>query len=218
MNATRLTGVVLNMVRDSAEGAIEHVVAERTRNAGAREADLVVGARSGDRDACNVLMDERIEPAFRTAMAILGHEADARDAIQEVFVKAWSQLLSLRDVERFDAWFGRILVNTCRSALRRRYRSQVREIPAGALIGSHHPAFRSEDQFEEQAASAERGWIARGIGAIQSRAPYRLGHPQGPSTAWPPDKGSHKGSCAIGMRHSIGWKSQHLAVFVQSCH
>jgi RNA polymerase sigma-70 factor (ECF subfamily) len=155
MNATRLTGVVLNMVRDSAEGAIEHVVAERTRNAGAREADLVVGARSGDRDSFDVLMDERIGPAFRTAMAILGHEADARDATQEVFVKAWSHLRSLRDVERFDAWFGRILVNTCRSALRRRYRSQVREIPAGALIGSHHPASRSEDQFEEQAADAD---------------------------------------------------------------
>jgi RNA polymerase sigma-70 factor (ECF subfamily) len=155
MNATRLTGVVLNMVRNSAEGAIEHLVAERTRNAGARAADLVVGARSGDRDAFDVLMDERIEPAFRTAMAILGHEADARDATQEVFVKAWSHLRSLRDAERFDAWFGRILVNTCRSALRRRYRSQVREIPAGALIGSHHPASRSEDQFEEHAADAD---------------------------------------------------------------
>ena len=143
------------MVRDSAGGAIDHVLAERTRNAGARETDLVVGARAGDRVAFDLLMAERIEPAFRTAMAILGHEADARDATQEVFVRAWRQLRSLRDVERFDAWFGRILVNTCRSALRRRYRSQVREIPAGALTGSHHPASRSEDQFEEHAAEAE---------------------------------------------------------------
>jgi RNA polymerase sigma-70 factor (ECF subfamily) len=151
-----LTGVVLNMVRDSAEGAIEQVFAERTRNAGARETDLVVGARAGDRDAFDLLMAERIEPAFRTAMAILGHEADARDATQEVFVRAWRQLRSLRDVERFDAWFGRILVNTCRSALRRRYRSQVREISAAALIGSQHPpASRIEDQFEEHAADAD---------------------------------------------------------------
>jgi len=155
MNATRLTGVVLNMVRESAEGAIDHVLAERTRNADARETDLVVGARSGDRYAFDLLMDERIEPAFRTAMAILGHEADARDATQEVFVKAWRQLRSLRDVELFDAWFGRILVNTCRSALRRRYRSQVREIPSGALTGSNHPASRSEDRFEEHAADAD---------------------------------------------------------------
>jgi RNA polymerase sigma-70 factor (ECF subfamily) len=150
-----LTGVVLNMVRDSAEGAIEQVLAERTRNAGAQETDLVVGARSGDRHAFDLLIGERIEPAFRTAMAILGHEADARDATQEVFVKAWSQLRSLRDVERFDAWFGRILINTCRSALRSRHRSQVREIPAGALTGSHHLASRTEDQFEEEAADAD---------------------------------------------------------------
>jgi len=144
------------MVRDSADGAIEHVLPERTRNEGARETDLVVGARAGDRDAFDLLIAERIEPAFRIAMAILGHEADARDATQEAFVKAWRQLRSLRDVERFDAWFGRILVNTCRTALRRRYRSKVREISAAAVIASQHPpASRSEDQFEEHAADAD---------------------------------------------------------------
>jgi RNA polymerase sigma-70 factor (ECF subfamily) len=60
-------------------------------------------------------------------LAILGREADARDAIQETFINAWRSFASLRDTERFDAWLGRILINQCRMALR--HRGRVREIP-----------------------------------------------------------------------------------------
>ena len=66
-------------------------------------------------------------------MAILGNEADARDATQEAFLRAWRDLPGLRDPDRFDGWFGRILVNACRSAVRGRRRRAVREIPVGAM-------------------------------------------------------------------------------------
>jgi RNA polymerase sigma-70 factor (ECF subfamily) len=69
---------------------------------------------------------EKAEPLLRTATAILGNEADARDAVQETFVNAWRNFASLRDPERFDAWLGRILINQCRMALR--HRGRVREI------------------------------------------------------------------------------------------
>ena len=66
-------------------------------------------------------------------MAILGNEADARDATQEAFLRAWRDLPGLRDPDRFDGWFGRILVNACRSAVRGRRRRAVREISVGAM-------------------------------------------------------------------------------------
>jgi RNA polymerase sigma-70 factor (ECF subfamily) len=69
---------------------------------------------------------EKAEPLFRTAQAILGNEADARDAVQETFISAWRSFSSLRDPERFDAWLGRIMINQCRMALR--HRGRVREI------------------------------------------------------------------------------------------
>ncbi len=86
-------------------------------------------AREGDRDAFEVLVTANLSSTFRTALAILGSEADARDACQEAFLKAWRELPRLREIGRFDAWLGRILVNACRSALRTRRRRQVREIP-----------------------------------------------------------------------------------------
>jgi RNA polymerase sigma-70 factor, ECF subfamily len=97
------------------------------------EASLVERARTGDREAFERLVDGRLTATFRIAMAILGNEADARDATQEAFLRAWRDLPGLREADRFDGWFGRILVNACRSAVRGRRRRAVREISVGAL-------------------------------------------------------------------------------------
>jgi RNA polymerase sigma-70 factor (ECF subfamily) len=134
---------------------MDQVLAEPIATSGRFDVDLVIGARSGDREAFDRLMVGRLEPTFRTAMAILGHEADARDATQLAFVKAWRDLPALRDVERFDAWFGRILVNTCRSALRRRRRAHVREIPVTSVEATDRPASRAPDRFEDRAAELD---------------------------------------------------------------
>jgi RNA polymerase sigma-70 factor (ECF subfamily) len=63
----------------------------------------------------------------------VGNEADARDATQEAFLSAWRERRGLRDPGRFDAWFGRILVNSCRQVMRGRRRRAVREIAASDL-------------------------------------------------------------------------------------
>jgi RNA polymerase sigma-70 factor (ECF subfamily) len=88
--------------------------------------ELLLRARAGDREAFELIVLAKGEPAFRTAMAILGNEADARDATQETFIAAWRGLAGLREPERFEAWLGRILINSCRMALR--HRGRVHEV------------------------------------------------------------------------------------------
>ena len=92
---------------------------------------LVERARAGDADAFERLIEARLERAYRTAFAILRTDWDARDACQEAFIAAWRELPRLRDVDRFDAWLDRIVVNQCRSLLRRR-KTRVREISIDA--------------------------------------------------------------------------------------
>jgi RNA polymerase sigma-70 factor, ECF subfamily len=89
--------------------------------------ELVLRARAGDGEAYELIVLERGQHLYRTALAILGRDADARDATQEALIAGWRRLGDLREPDRFDAWLGRILVNECRMALRRRGR--VREIP-----------------------------------------------------------------------------------------
>jgi RNA polymerase sigma-70 factor, ECF subfamily len=88
---------------------------------------LVRRAQRGDVDAFTQLIAERIEPMSRTAMAIVGHEADARDAMQEALASIWRSLPSLRDPHRFDAWSTRIVVHAARRQARRRGGVSVRE-------------------------------------------------------------------------------------------
>jgi RNA polymerase sigma-70 factor (ECF subfamily) len=92
---------------------------------------LVERAGRGDQGAFAQLVESRLDRAFRTACAILGNEADARDATQEAFVSAWVNLPRLREIAKFDAWLNRVLINRCRDVLRRRHR--VREIAVDEL-------------------------------------------------------------------------------------
>ncbi len=111
-----------------------------------RERLIIELARDGDRVAFDAIVETRLGQTFRTALAILGSEHDARDAVQEAFIKAWRELPRLRRLDRFDAWFSRIVVNTCRTALRSRGRRQVREIRVdeGSTLPSRAP--RLEDR------------------------------------------------------------------------
>jgi RNA polymerase sigma-70 factor (ECF subfamily) len=98
--------------------------------------ELLLRARAGDREAFELIVVAKGEALFRTSLAILGNEADARDATQEAFISAWRHFSGLRDLERFDAWLGRILINECRMTLRSRRR--VREVAVDDSPDSPH--------------------------------------------------------------------------------
>jgi RNA polymerase sigma-70 factor, ECF subfamily len=66
------------------------------------------------------LLDASLDRCFRTAAVILGNRQDAEDAIEDAALRAWQHFGSLRDPDRFDAWFTRIVVNVCRDRLRER--------------------------------------------------------------------------------------------------
>jgi RNA polymerase sigma-70 factor (ECF subfamily) len=89
---------------------------------------LVERAKTGDHEAFGSLVELTSEHAYRIARAILGNDEDAWDATQDAFVRAWRELPTLRDPERFDVWLRAITVNGCRQAMRGRRRRLVREI------------------------------------------------------------------------------------------
>jgi RNA polymerase sigma-70 factor (ECF subfamily) len=62
----------------------------------------------------------RLERAYRLAGLLLRDRSEAQDAVHDAAVQAWLHWAQLREPERLDAWFDRILVNGCRARLRRR--------------------------------------------------------------------------------------------------
>lgn len=71
------------------------------------------------RDAFEQLTERRLDRAYRLAATILDADVEAQDAVHDAAVHAWTRWATLRDQARFDAWFDRIVVNTCRDRLRR---------------------------------------------------------------------------------------------------
>ena len=65
-------------------------------------------------------LDRSVDRTFRLAVVMLGNREDAEDAVEDAALRAWQHFTSLRDHDRFDAWFSRIVVNVCRDRLRER--------------------------------------------------------------------------------------------------
>ena len=86
---------------------------------------LVERAQRGDHDAFAMLAGAAIARLDAAARLILRDSELARDAVQEALVRSWRDLPTLRDVDRFDAWLHRLLVNACLDILRRRRRRAV---------------------------------------------------------------------------------------------
>jgi RNA polymerase sigma-70 factor (ECF subfamily) len=84
---------------------------------------------AGDVDAYEVLVRRYYDRCLRYAVRMLGDDTDARDVVQDAFLRAYRGLSSYRDDGRFDAWLFRILLNRCRTAAVRRARRQRTFVP-----------------------------------------------------------------------------------------
>jgi RNA polymerase sigma factor (sigma-70 family) len=91
---------------------------------------LVDRAQRGDHDAFAALVAATADRHVRIARLILRDTERAEDAVQEALIKVWRELPRLRELDRFEAWATRILVNACRDEARRsRRRVEFRIVP-----------------------------------------------------------------------------------------
>jgi len=86
---------------------------------------VVERARRGDHDAFAELAAASIARLDAAAQLILNDGELARDAVQETLTRAWRDLPTLRDPDRFDAWLRRLLVRACMDEARRRRRHRI---------------------------------------------------------------------------------------------
>lgn len=88
----------------------KHHEAERAHE---REQDrlLVERLQSGDRSAFRELYDRYQRRAFSIAFGMVKNESDARDIVQDAFIKAYRNIASFQGTAAFYTWFYRIVFN-----------------------------------------------------------------------------------------------------------
>jgi RNA polymerase sigma-70 factor (ECF subfamily) len=80
---------------------------------------IVERVLKGDVEAFNLLVRQWEKPIYNFIVRMIGDREEAMDLCQDAFMKAYRELATLKDLDRFSAWLYRIAHNTCFSRLRK---------------------------------------------------------------------------------------------------
>jgi RNA polymerase sigma-70 factor, ECF subfamily len=125
------------------------------------ESELVERARRGDERAYREIVNAYQGIAFRTAYLFARNDADAEDAAQEAFVKAYRALGRFRRGAPFRPWLLQIVANEARNRRRSAGRRDALALraaasePSGEAAPSPEAALLAREQREELLAALE---------------------------------------------------------------
>ncbi|HVQ39296.1 MAG TPA: RNA polymerase sigma factor [Pyrinomonadaceae bacterium] len=107
---------------------------------------LIKRAAAGDTEAFEQLMIQSQQKVMAVSWRMLGNEADARDASQEVFLRIYKYLGRFKQDQDFFAWVYQITINVCRDFAKKRQRHTERF--AALDLSDSEGAFEIEADLE----------------------------------------------------------------------
>jgi RNA polymerase sigma-70 factor, ECF subfamily len=176
-------------------------------------ARLIERAAAGDMAAFEEIMKHSEQRVMRMTWRMLGNEADARDAAQEVFLRVYKYLGRFKQDQPFFAWVYQITINVCRDIAKKRqqYNTQFTSLENG----DNEAAYISDDQADAEETlirGQERELIMKAIATLpeRERAAILLRDLEGLST----DEVAHvMRSTATTVRSQISSARQKIRVY-----
>jgi RNA polymerase sigma-70 factor (ECF subfamily) len=91
--------------------------------------------QGGDKEAFAELVNAYKDMVYTVCLRMLNTEADAEEAAQDVFVKAYRSIGSFQSRAKFSTWLYRIAYNHCISVIRKKVKliDLVDDIPEGEV-------------------------------------------------------------------------------------
>jgi RNA polymerase sigma-70 factor, ECF subfamily len=128
---------------------------------------LVVAARRGDRGAFDELVRATTADTYALAYRLTGNEDDARDVVQEAYLRAFRGLRRFRGDAQFATWMYRITANCASTLLARRTRNRTELLSDDAAVIDVRP---EHDPQQRVSAAEERAWLSAAVAEL----PWRL--------------------------------------------
>jgi RNA polymerase sigma-70 factor (ECF subfamily) len=123
---------------------------DRTPEMEEQIAALVAAAREGDREAFDELVRRTYVDTYTLAVRLTGNEEDARDVVQEAYLRAWKGIGRFRGDAQFTTWLYRITANASYTLVQKRRRRRTEPLETAA----EPVELASEAQPEAAAESA----------------------------------------------------------------
>jgi RNA polymerase sigma-70 factor, ECF subfamily len=101
--------------------------------------DLVTAAKEGDRAAFDELVRVTYADTYTLAYRLTGDEEDARDVVQEAYLRAYRGLTRFRGDAQFTTWMYRITANCAATHLGKRSRHRHDELDEAEAVADAHP-------------------------------------------------------------------------------
>ncbi len=89
------------------------------------QAELIEAAQRGDRGAFDELVRQTFVDTFTLACRLTGNEEDARDVVQDAYLRAWRAIGKFRGEAQFSTWMYRITANASATHMRKRQRHRT---------------------------------------------------------------------------------------------
>jgi RNA polymerase sigma-70 factor, ECF subfamily len=112
---------------------------------------LVDRARSGDQAAFEELVRATYVDTYTLAYRLTGDEEDARDVVQETYLRAFRGLKRFRGDAQFSTWLYRITANCASTHLGRRARHRHDELADDAPLADERLEIDPEQRAENEA-------------------------------------------------------------------
>jgi RNA polymerase sigma-70 factor (ECF subfamily) len=103
------------------------------------QAALVARAREGDQAAFEELVRATYADTYTLAKRLTGNEEDARDVVQESYLRAYRGLKRFRGDAQFTTWLYRITANCAATHLGRRARRRTEVLPDDVALIDVNP-------------------------------------------------------------------------------
>ena len=116
---------------------------------------LVFAAKGGDRPAFDELVRRTYVDTYTLALRLTAHEEDARDVVQEAYLRAWKGLDRFRGDAQFSTWMYRITANAAYTSVKRRKRNRSESLDTVDDVIELHPDSQPEEAAETQALLAK---------------------------------------------------------------
>jgi len=142
----------------------------------AGDSDAIARVLAGEREAFHVLLERHSAPLLASLRAALANREDAREVLQETWLRAYQNLAQLREPARLRAWLLSIALNLARARRRRSPELELGEIEPASESTSDSDARLAELEDLARLRARMAALPARQREVVDLRVNHELSH------------------------------------------